>query len=258
MPNENLTYQEKDRVAFIRINAPVKDRMEMAHLSDELKAICSKIGSDNEIRVVVISGGSLGNAFSMGEDLIADALKAEQESGIQPCTLAEPIAGISQPVIAGINGNAVGQGLEMALACDIRICTETSHFGLPHIRVDSIPSDGGVQRLSRLVGRGKALEMLLTGEMIDAQEARRIGLVNIIVPSHELEGTISDMAREMAVKSPYSLKYAKESIYKGMDLTLEQGLRLEADLYFLLHTTEDRREGTEAFREKRAPQFKGK
>ncbi|MCP4578718.1 MAG: hypothetical protein GY846_20775 [Deltaproteobacteria bacterium] len=256
MPHHNLTYQEKEHVAFIRINTPVKDRMDLALLSDELNAVCSRINSEKEIRVVVVTS-SLDNAFSLGEDLIADVSEAEKETEIKSCALAAPIAGISQPVIAGINGNGLGQGLEMALACDIRISTETSFFGLPHIRVGGIPSDGGIQRLSRLVGKGKVLEMVLTGELIDAREAERIGLVNKIVPPSELEGAISEMAHEMAAKSPSALKYAKESVCKGMDLTLEQGLRLEADLYFLLHSTEDRREGIEAFREKRTPEFKG-
>jgi enoyl-CoA hydratase/carnithine racemase len=257
MSYQTIAYHQKDHVAFIRINAPVKNRMEMALLSDELNAVCSKVGSDNEIRVAVVTS-SVDDAFSLGEELIADISQAEQRTEIKSCALAEPIAGINQPVIAGINGNAVGQGLEMALACDLRISTETSFFGLPHIRVGGIPSDGGIQRLSRLVGKGKALEMVLTGDMIDAQEASQIGLVNKIVLPSELEGAVSDMAHELATKSPFALKYAKESVYKGMDLTLEQGLRLEADLYFLLHTTEDRREGVEAFREKRTPEFKGK
>ena len=257
MPYENLTYEQKDHVGLIRINAPVKDRIEMAILSDELNAVCPTINSDKEIRVVVVTG-SIDNAFSPGEDLCADFSDIEQDAETNTCMLAEPIAGINQPVIAGIKGNAVGQGLEMALACDIRIGTETSFFGLPNIRIGAIPSDGGIQRLSRLVGRGKALEMVLTGEMIDAREAVRTGLVNRIVPQLKLEGAISDMAHAMAAKSPFALKYAKESVYKGMDLTLDQGLRLEADLYFLLHTTEDRREGIEAFREKRTPEFKGK
>jgi len=256
MPYESLTYQEKEHVATIGINGPVKDRKEMALMSDELRDVCAKIRAVNEIWVVVVTS-SLDNAFSLGEDLILD-VSGTEEAGINFCALAEPIAGVTQPVIAGINGNAVGLGLEMALACDIRISTETSLFGLPHISVGDIQSDGGIQRLSRLVGKGKALEMLLTGEMIDAQEASRIGLVNKIVSPLELAGAVSGMAHKMATKSPIALKYAKEAIYKGMDLTLKQGLRLEADLYFLLHTTEDRREGIEAFREKREPQFKGK
>ena len=154
--------------------------------------------------------------------------------------------------------DAVGLGLELALACDIRICTEPCHFGFPHIEKGSIPRDGGTQRLPRLVGKAKAIEMILMGESIDAREACRIGLVNRIVPSEDLTASVMKMALEMASKAPFSLKYAKEAICKGMDLTLEQGLRLEGDLYFLLHTTRDREEGIKAFREKRTPRFEGK
>jgi enoyl-CoA hydratase/carnithine racemase len=257
MPYKNLTFERKDHMGFIRLNAPSNDRIQIMRLSDELTAICSMINSDDEIRVIAIIGSKEGT-FSIREDLSTDFSGSENDSQTNSYSLSEPIADLRQPVIAGIDGDAVGQGLEMALACDIRIGTETSRFGLPQIANGSIPSDGGIQRLARLAGRGKALEMVLTGEMIDAQEAARIGLINRIVPRTELEGTISDMALAMASKSPFSLKYAKESVSKGLDMTLEQGLRLEADLYFLLHTTEDRREGIEAFREKRTPVFKGR
>jgi len=257
MPYKNLTYERKDHVGFIRLNSPANDRIQIMRLSDELNALCSVINSDDEIRVIAISTSKEGT-FSMGEALSADFSGCENNKEPNSFSLTDPIAELRQPVIVGIDGDAVGQGLEMALACDIRMSTETSLFGMAQLKNGSIPSDGGIQRLARLVGRGKTLEMVLTGEMIDAQEAVRIGLINRIVPRTELEGTLSRMAYAMASKSPFSLRYAKESVSKGMDMTLEQGLRLEADLYFLLHTTEDRREGIEAFREKRTPEFKGK
>jgi enoyl-CoA hydratase len=172
-------------------------------------------------------------------------------------SVAEPIAKMDRPVIAAINGDAIGQGLEMALACDIRVASESSHFALNQIKAGLIPWDGGTQRLTRLVGRGKALEMILTGETIGAEEARRIGLVNQVVPSMELMAIVMKMAQEMASKGSIALRYTKEAVYQGMDLTLEQGLRLEADLYFLIHTTKDRAEGIKAFREKRVPKFEG-
>jgi enoyl-CoA hydratase/carnithine racemase len=145
----------------------------------------------------------------------------------------------------------------MALACDVRIASETSKFGLPQIRAGLVPWDGGTQRLSRTVGKAKALEMILTGELIDAREANRIGLVSRIVPADKVTTTVMELAKDMASKSSVSLEYCKEAIVKGMDLTLEQGLRLEADLYFLMHTTHDRKEGIKAFQEKRKPKFKG-
>jgi len=147
--------------------------------------------------------------------------------------------------------------LELALACDMRIASEGSCFGLTHIRTGLVPWDGGTQRLSRLVGRAKAIEMILTGEVIDSHEALRIGLVNRVVSSDQLMTTAMEVAQEIASKGAIALRYTKEAVYKGMDLTLEQGLRLEADLYLLLHTTRDRTEGIQAFRNKRTPQFKG-
>jgi len=180
------------------------------------------------------------------------------EDAIKRHSICDIIGRFEQLVIIGLDGDAVGQGLEMALACDIRIASETSHFGLPQIKAGHIPWDGGTQRLSRLVGKGKALEMILTGEVIDAQEALRMGLVHRIVSATELREAAMKTAREMASKSPVALRYAKEAVYKGMDMTLEQGLRLEADLYLLIHTTKDRTEGIQAFLEKRKPQFEGR
>jgi enoyl-CoA hydratase/carnithine racemase len=157
----------------------------------------------------------------------------------------------------GITGNAVGLGLELALACDICVAAETARFGLPQIKEGLLPRDGGTQRLPRTIGKGKTLEMILTGEDIDAQEANRVGLVSLLVPAGEVQATVMKMAHDMASKSPISLRYCKEAINKGMELTLEQGLRLEADLYYLMHTTRDREEGIKAFREKRKAEFKG-
>jgi enoyl-CoA hydratase/carnithine racemase len=181
----------------------------------------------------------------------------EKESIPSP-SIAEPIAKLDKPVIAAMRGNVLGQGLELVLACDIRIAEEKSRFGFPHIRAGLIPWDGGTQRFSRVVGKGKALEMILTGEIIDVQEAYRIGLVNTVTPSGQLMTIVIKMAQEMASKGPIALRYTKEAIYKGMDLTLEQGLRLEADLYLLLHTTQDRTEGIQAFQEKKIPKFEGR
>jgi enoyl-CoA hydratase/carnithine racemase len=164
---------------------------------------------------------------------------------------------LKQPVIAAIKGDALGPGLELALACDIRIGTESSRFGLPQILEGCIPSGGGTQRLPRLIGPAKAMEMILTGDPIDAGEACRIGLLNRVVAKEDLMSTAISMAEEMAQKSPLSLSYAKEALYSGMDLTLEQGLQMEMDLYLLLFSTQDRTEGITAFKEKRKPQFKG-
>ena len=253
---QTLTMQKKDNVAIAKIIGSLNDHEEMGQLVDELAQLCAEIDLDDEIRVVILTS-SREKSFSIGIDLIGGISRTNEEVQ-QFFSFAEPITILYRPVIAVIYGEAIGKGLELALACDIRIASETSHFGLPHIKTGLIPWDGGTQRLARLVGRGKALEMILTGEAIDAQEAFRIGLVNRVVPTGELMEVAMKMAQEMAPKGPISLRYAKESIYKGMDMTLEQGLRLEADLYLLLHTTKDRTEGIQAFREKRPPKFEGK
>ena len=172
--------------------------------------------------------------------------------------VATAIASIDRPVIAAINGDALGEGLELALSCDIRLASDKARFGFPQVASGLIPMNGGTQRLPRLIGKGKALELILTAETIDAEEAFEIGLVSKVIPQEKLASEAETLAQNIASKAPISLRYVKEAVNKGMDLTLEQGLRLEADLYFLLHTTADRMEGIRAFLEKRPPKFKGK
>jgi enoyl-CoA hydratase/carnithine racemase len=252
-----LECQMREKVMNVNIVGSVDDQIKLDRLADELTDLCTEISSNGETCVIVL-GGIGDNTFNVRSDLIKPISQGNVDPGMIFCSISKPIAGLDLPVIAAINGDAIGQGLELALACDMRISTGASHFGFPHIQKGFIPRDGGTQRLSRLVGRSKALEMILTGERIDAQEAYRIGLVNKIISSEDLMAIVIKMAQEMASKAPFSLKYAKEAIYKGMDLTLEQGLRLEADLYFLLHTMQDRTEGIQAFRGKRIPRFEGK
>jgi enoyl-CoA hydratase/carnithine racemase len=171
---------------------------------------------------------------------------------------AAAIAAIEQPVIVAINGDALGVGLEIALSCDIRIASGEARFSLPQVTKGRIPTDGGTQRLPRIIGRGKALELLLTAATITAAEALEIGLVSRVVPADDLAGEVAKLAEIIAAKGPIALRYLKEAVNKGLDMTLEQGLRLEADLYFLLHTTSDRTEGIRSFLEKRKPKYKGK
>ncbi len=253
----SLVFQKTEAVGIITLNRPAADNAIDVRLAGELADICADINHDEETKVVVISGAGE-RAFSVGTD--SDELSAmvtgKRETGL--LSVATPVAALQIPVIAAINGDALGQGLELALACDLRIAAETAHFALPHITRGLIPWDGATQRLPRLVGKAKAMEMIFTGKPIDSTEAYHIGLVNKILPAKELLPTVIDMAQAMASKACLALKYAKEAIHKGLDLTLEQGLCLEADLYFLLQTTEDRTEGIRAFLEKRTPQFKGK
>lgn len=257
MSYQTLALRKKQNVWVIRMVGSFDNIEKMAQLSNELTDLCAEITRDEYVRVIVLTGIEEGS-FSLGTNWAGVISRVFENQQIKILSLAEPIAQLPQPVIASINGDAIGLGLELALACDIRIATELCHFALPQIKTALIPWDGGTQRLSRIVGKGKALEMILTGEIIGAQEAYRVGLVDKVVPPGELMTVVMDMAKEMAFKGPIALRYAKEAIYKGMDMTLEEGLRLEADLYLLLHTTKDRTEGIKAFREKRVPKFEGK
>lgn len=249
MVNETLTLERKEHVGIITL-ADLGDLAKLLHLPDEMAKVCSEIAWDEAIRIVVLAGTT--------ETAFAFQTTLAEEQGSTGRSIADPVAKLSLPVIAALKGDVMGQGLELALACDIRIATEGSRFGLSHIQGGQIPFDGGTQRLSRLVGKGKAIEMALTGEVIDAQEAHRAGLVTKVVHPDDLMAAAMDMAQDMACKAPMAVQFAKEAILKGMELTLEQGLRLEADLYFLLHTTRDRKEGILAFREKKAPNFEGR
>ena len=252
---ENLSYQNQDHILMIRLHKPTAYQTRTEELSNELSDLCTTVAQNKEIHVVIINWEP--EAPSSGMDL-GEEVMIRWEGRTKPWSLAAPVAKLDIPIITAMNGYTIGQDLELALACDIRIASDTSHFGLPHVREGLIPWDGGTQRLSRLVGRAKAIEIILTGEIIDAQEAHRIGLVHKVVENSELMNVVMNMAQEIASKGPISLRYAKEAIHKGMDLTLKQGLRLEADLYFLLHTTRDRMEGIKAFQGKRTPQFQGR
>ncbi len=226
-------------------------------MSAELKDIQTEIHRDKTVKVAVITAEGQ-DVFCAGTDLEEFYTFENRAERIALFSVASIIDSFNCPTIAAINGDALGQGLELALACDLRLCSQKATLGMPQIKAGEMPWDGGTQRLARLVGKAKALELILLGETIDAKEARRIGLVQRITPPDELMTAVMDLARKMAAKSPVSLAYVREAIHKGMDLTLDQGLRLEADLYYLIHTTDDRTEGIEAFREKRRPQFKGK
>lgn len=254
---EAIIYHQESRIGAIILNRPESGNAINAQLAEELNDVCSKINRDDDVVVVTITGA--GGAFSIGTDWSEFSGVISGEGRKVPRSVATAVAKLNPPVIAAINGDVLGQGLELALACDLRVAVNIAHFGFPHITENAvIPQDGGTQRLPRLVGKSKATEMILLGEFIDAPEAYRIGLVNKIVSLKELIPVVTDMAQAMASKSPLALKYAKEAIHKGLELTLQQALHLEADLYMLLQTTDDRIEGIRAFREKRTPRFKGK
>ena len=248
MPCTTIIYTKRNHVARITLNRPAANNTVNQQLADELQDICDRINQDADIYVTLITGSG-DSAFCGG---------SEVEPAHTGYRVSQAIASMGLPVIAAINGDALGQGLELALACDIRLASQQARFGFPQLRRGLIPADGGTQILARLVGKGKALELILTAEIITAEEALEIGLVNKVIAGESLAAEAEAMAEAMASKSPMSLRYIKETVKKGLDLTMEQGLRLEADLYFLLHTTADRTEGIKAFLGKRPPQFKGK
>ena len=257
MNKKSMIYEKKESVGIIVIDRPNFKNAINDQMVSELTDIRNEINRDNDVKVVIFTGAGQG-AFSVGTDEREFSSNEGKLRRIERLSLASILGTFKCPTIAAINGDAFGQGFELGLACDLRICSKNSRFAMTQVTDGEIPWDGGTQRLPRLVGKGKALELILTGETIDAQEAFRIGLVSKVVSSDELMVVAMDMAREMASKGPIALRYAKEAIHKGMDLTLEQGLGLEADLYLLIHTTKDRAEGIQAFREKRTPKFEGR
>jgi enoyl-CoA hydratase/carnithine racemase len=251
MGYKSLRFSEEGLVTVVTLLTAPQEGNAIAELSAELSDCCRRFRMNDASRVLVLVGGSQ-DAFCIEKGL-AETGKSMQES----FSICEALAEIDRPVLAGITGDAIGLGLEIALACDVRVASNRAWFGLPHIKMDLMPRNGGTQRLLRTVGKAKAMEMILTGDSINAQEANRIGLVSRLVAPGDVVDTTVKMSKEMASKSPISLDYCKEAIVKGMDLTLEQGIRLEADLYFLMHTTNDRKEGIKSFLEKRKTEFKG-
>lgn len=250
MNNKAISFKKLGKIGVITLHQHGNKNI-VIQIAEELKEICQIMNIDDTIQVVIVSGNKKG-AFSRG--FRPSQFKNNRTS--LP-SIARPIAELTCPTIAAINGDAIGQGLELALACDIRIASNGASFCIPHITTGLIPWDGATQRLLHIVGFNKTMEMILLGETITASEAHRIGLVSKVIPENELMSVVEEMARAMALQSPLALRFAKEAVTKGIDLTLEQGLRLEADLYFLLQTSKDRIEGIKAFRERRNPKFKG-
>ena len=254
MPKNTVIYTKKDHIAYMTLNRPEANNAMTQQLAQELEEVCHRVNQDDDVYVAVVTGSG-DKAFCCG---------SESERSIQEGTVVighspvAAVAGIDRPVIAAINGDAMGQGVEVALSCDIRITSNTARFGFPQVATGLIPMDGGTQRLPRIVGKGKALELILAAETISAEEALEIGLVSKVVAWEQLAVEVEALARTLAAKGPIALRYIKEAVNKGVDLTLEQGLRLEADLYFILHTTSDRTEGVQAFLQKRPPHFEAR
>jgi len=258
MSYETIAVQISDRVATITVNRPDKLNALNDRVIAELGEAIDSVVGDSAVGGVILTGA--GRAFVAG----ADISELEKHGAVSAKRLAQTGQDVfrrfetsPKPVIAAVNGFALGGGCELSMACHIRIASEFAKFGQPEVKLGLIPGYGGTQRLPRLVGRGRALQLLLTGEMIDANEAYRIGLVNRVVPAADLLGAAAEMMRTILANAPVAVANLIEAVNRGYDATLDDALTLEATAFGLLAATDDKREGTRAFLEKRAARFTG-
>ncbi|HXM09415.1 MAG TPA: enoyl-CoA hydratase-related protein [Terriglobales bacterium] len=256
---ENVVYEKKGPIAYVTLNRPkVMNALNKATIN-ELRSAFEDARDDLAVRGVILTGGE--KAFAAGADIaeIANntAVEAEQASR-RGQALTDLIENLGKPVIAAVNGFALGGGCELAMSCAIRIAAESAKFGQPEVKLGVMPGYGGTQRLPRLVGRGRALKLILSGDIIDAAEAYRIGLVDEL----ELDGHVVERAetvlKKIIANAPLSVKYALEAVNKGLETSVAEGLLIEASLFAVCASTDDQKEGTSAFLEKRAPKFQGK
>jgi enoyl-CoA hydratase len=256
---ETLLLEKRDRVAIITINRPEKRNALNIKTREEGAALLEELRIDNSVGVVVFTGAG-DKAFIAGADIaeFAGRTAITQRDVMMQRSLFTAIDTFPKPVIAMVNGYCLGGGCELALACDIRVASESASFGQPEINLGIIPGGGGTQRLTRLVGEGKAMELIMTGDIIDARTAFNIGLVNHVVPADQLEAKTMEIATRIADKGPIALQLAKEAVKLASKSTLDEGLRREVDLFALCFSTEDKDEGVSAFLEKRKAAFKGK
>jgi enoyl-CoA hydratase len=253
-----LTLEKKEHVALLTFNRPeVLNALNTTVATESLDAL-QGIENDPDVRVLILTGA--GRSFVAGADIAEMQAKTPQEARIYSelgHRFMNTLQNLPQPVIAAINGFALGGGLEVALACDIRIASESAQFGLPETILGIIPGWGATQRTARLVGTAKTKEMIFTGRRIKADEALSMGLVNQVVPDEDLMDTVNEMVTAICRQGQTALRHAKTVINRGSDLNLDQALRLEIDTFVDLFDTDDRREGMKAFLEKRKPNFTG-
>jgi len=256
---ETLLLDRRGRVAIITINRPEKRNALNIKTREEGAALLDELRNDDSVRVVIFTGAG-DKAFIAGADIAEFAGRTAnmQREVMLGRSLFTAVDTFPKPIIAMINGYCLGGGCELALACDIRIASETASFGQPEINLGIIPGGGGTQRLTRLVGEGKAMELILTGEIIDSRTAYEIGLVNHVFPADQLEAKTLEIANRIAEKGPIALRFAKEAVKLASRSNLDEGLKREIDLFALCFATEDKDEGVKAFLEKRKPEFKGR
>jgi len=257
---QNLLYQKKGAIAYLTLNRPkVLNALNQAVFA-ELKAAFEDVRDDAAVRGVILTGSG-DKAFAAGADIAemstSTGVQAE-ESTRHAQSVTELIENLGKPVIAAVNGFALGGGCELAMACTIRIAAETAKFGQPEVKLGIMPGAGGTQRLPRLIGKGRALQLILSGEIISAQEAYRIGLVNEVVPNANLISRCEAILNQINSNGPLGVKYSIDAVNKGLDGSVSEGLLIEASLFGICAGSEDKKEGTSAFLAKRAPNFQGR
>ena len=260
MPYERIRLEVEGRVARVTLARPGAANAIDRRAASELRDACERVRQDDAVWVLLLQAD--GPAFCAGTDPAALAdLAALDAAALTPALaelrVAEAVAAVEKPVVAALSGVALDQGLELALACDVRVASLDARFGMTQLARGLLPWDGGTQRLPRLVGRAAATEMLLTGATLDAARALEIGLVNEVVDPDRVADRAAEIAAAVASFGPIAARYTKELVHDGLDMTLDQGLRLEADLNFLLQSTADRAEGVASFLERRGPVYRG-
>ena len=259
MEFETLRVEIEERVATVTIDRPEKRNALNGQVRRELIAAFDALETDDDARVVVITGAGE-KAFVAGADIgeFAERTPLEQRAAMEGRRAFDVIADLPKPVIASINGYALGGGCELALSCDLRIAARSARLGQPEVNLGILPGGGGTQRLPRLVGLGRAMRLILTGELIDAEEAERIGLVDVLVDDDVLAEATRKLAGSIAAQSPVALKLIKEAVRASAEMPLTAGLGYERELFITAFSSEDRTEGVQAFLEKREPEFKGR
>ena len=256
----NVLYEKKGAIAYVTVNRPKLLNALNTQTWRDLRTAFEDAQNDANVRGVILTGAG-DKAFIAGADIgelaHATAIDTERSSRFGQGVL-DLVENLGKPVIAAVNGFALGGGCETSMACTMRIAVEHAKFGQPEVKLGLLPGAGGTQRLPRLVGKGRALQLILSGEMISAQEAYRIGLVNEVVPAADLIPRAEAILKEIAANAPIAIKYSLEAVNKGMDTSQSEGFALEASYFGLCAGTEDKKEGTAAFLEKRAPQFHGR
>ena len=260
MAYQNLLVETRDGITFVTVNRPDKLNALNDRTVEELDAAFAAVAADPAVRGVILTGAGE-KAFVAGADIAELATQSPvdgKERSIRGQRVLDRIERLGKPVIAAVNGFALGGGCELAMACHVRVASESAKLGTPEVKLGIMCGYAGTQRLPRLVGKGRALEMLLTGEMVDAAEALRIGLVNRVVPREKLLAEAEGLMRKMLANGPVSLRFTLEAVNDGLETGFDEAERQEATLFGLICTTEDMKEGTKAFLDKRPARFQGK